>query len=105
MLYYDESTLAEKKTYKVLIVEDSELMNKTICNMLREFGCYKLDTTFDFKQAKLALEKNIYDFIILDLNLPDAYGEELVKNIKSLSKSKIIVFDLRSRCSNARKSF
>ncbi len=91
MLYNCESTLAEKEIYKILVVEDSELMNKTICNMLREFGCYKLDTTFDFKQAKLALEKNIYDFIILDLNLPDAYGEELVKNIKSLSKSKIIV--------------
>ena len=91
MLICSNDDLFDKKTNKILIVEDSKPINKTILKILCELGNYELDTTFDLKQATERLFKDSYDFIILDLNLPDAYGEELVDEIKSKSKAKIIV--------------
>ena len=79
------------KEYNILIVEDSEFMSKIIYNKLREYKHYKLQQAFSYMQALDKLEAQEYDFIILDLNLPDAYGEELLDGIKQHSKAKIIV--------------
>ncbi len=91
MLHCNEDVLIEKIRYSILVVEDSELINKTIVKTLNKFGCYDIDTTFSFEQASEKLVNNEYDFILLDLNLPDAYGEELVSDIKNLSSAKIII--------------
>ena len=96
MLYCDEDNLIKKIRYNILVVEDSELINKTIVKTLDKFGCYDIDKTFSFEQAKERLTNNHYDFILLDLNLPDAYGEELVNNIKSLSSAKIIILTVEA---------
>ena len=76
--------------YRILIVEDSEFVNHAINNILSEIG-YSCEQAFDYALASHKLENSEYDFIILDLNLPDAYGDELVKNVQRLSKAKIIV--------------
>ena len=76
---------------RVLIVEDSEVINKIIYEKLKELGHYELEQSFDFNDASKKLSNNSFDFVILDLNLPDAYGEELVNNIKNLTDAKIIV--------------
>ncbi len=78
-------------SYKILIVEDSEFVNKTVYKALNKNSFYSLDQAFDFAQASQKLQEQSYDFIILDLNLPDAYGEELVADIQQLSKAKIII--------------
>ena len=75
----------------ILIVEDSEFLNKTIYTVLNAKEHYFIEQSFDFAQASTKLKENEYDFILLDLNLPDAYGEDLVNDIKSLSKAKIII--------------
>ena len=91
MLHCDEGVLIEKIKYNILVVEDSELINKTIVKTLSKFGCYDIDRSFSFEQAREKLSNNDYAFIILDLNLPDAYGEELVSDIKNMSSAKIII--------------
>ena len=76
---------------KILIVEDSEFVNNTVYNTLNKQEYYTLEQAFDFEQVSQKLKDDAYDFIILDLNLPDAYGEDLVNDVKGLSKAKIIV--------------
>jgi len=92
VLYCDpitESVL--KRDYKVLIVEDSEFMSKIIHTKLSELKKYTLLQAFTFAEAMQQLQEEEFDFIILDLNLPDAYGDELLDELKRLTKAKIIV--------------
>ena len=76
--------------YKILIVEDSKLINKTLETKFTEYG-YFCKSSSTFLEAKTLLETTEFDFIILDLNLPDAYGSKLVKDIKRISQAKIFV--------------
>lgn len=91
MLFCEQDNSPYFEKYKILIIEDSELINKAVYSSLDTKEYYLLEQAFDFEGAKQKLQKDAYDFIILDLNLPDAYGEELVSEIKSLSQAKIII--------------
>lgn len=77
--------------YKILIIEDSTTINNAVFAELNKKDSYSLEQAFDFEQASQKLQDETYDFIILDLNLPDAFGEELVTDIKQLSNAKIII--------------
>ena len=91
MLYCDKyEQNIENSLYKILIVEDSEFVNNSINKILVDKG-YICKQVFDYATASYNLVNTKYDFIILDLNLPDAYGEELVLEVKRLSKAKIII--------------
>ncbi len=91
MLYCEENYESTLLKPKILIVEDSEFISKAIFNVLNAKESYSVAQAFDFEAASTKLQEGEYDFIILDLNLPDAYGEELVNDIKSFSKAKIII--------------
>ncbi|WP_324171195.1 response regulator [Sulfurimonas sp.] len=91
MLYCDKHEQSiENSSYKILIVEDSEFVNNSINKILVDKG-YVCKQAFDYAVASHNLVNSKYDFIILDLNLPDAYGEKLVLEVKRLSKAKIII--------------
>ncbi len=92
MIYCEKDNLeGGQSKSKILIVEDSEFVNNTVYNTLNKQEYYTLEQAFDFEQVSQKLKDDAYDFIILDLNLPDAYGEDLVNDVKGLSKAKIIV--------------
>ncbi|MDF1874216.1 response regulator [Sulfurimonas sp. SAG-AH-194-I05] len=78
------------KRYKILIVEDSKLVSKIVYKHLDAYG-YICDQAMSFEKAREYLSEKEYDFIILDLHLPDAYGEELVYKVMKRSKAKILV--------------
>ncbi len=80
-----------KNSYKILIVEDSEFMSKIIATKLSAYEEYELQQAFTFGEAIEKLENDSFDFIILDLNLPDAYGDELLDEVKGITKAKVIV--------------
>ncbi|EDZ63116.1 response regulator receiver (CheY-like & PAS domain) modulated metal dependent phosphohydrolase [Sulfurimonas gotlandica GD1] len=91
MLYCDNYEQAiENSSYEILIVEDSEFVNNSINKILGDMG-YVCEQAFDYATASHKLVNAKYDFVILDLNLPDAYGEELVREVKRLTKAKIII--------------
>ena len=75
---------------QILVVEDSKTFNKIITTLLSEYH-YSISQVYALSEAKEILQANEYDFILLDLNLPDSQGEELLETIKSLSNAKIIV--------------
>jgi CheY-like chemotaxis protein len=83
----DPGEEATPKTPKVLIIEDDSVsMNLTIM-LLRGFNI-DIDTSISGKMALEMLLKNKYDLILMDINLPDANGLQLLSYV------------LRSHCIN-----
>lgn len=74
---------------KLLIVEDDILLNETLTYNLQLDG-YAAIGVSTCQAAESALKKDIYDLIILDVNLPDGNGFELCKKIKASYDSPII---------------
>ena len=67
---------------KLLVVEDEELLSKTVAKGLRLLG-YSVDCAFDGEEALYLYEVNQYDLMILDLNLPKIDGLEVLRRIRS----------------------
>ncbi|QSZ41627.1 response regulator [Sulfurimonas aquatica] len=78
------------RDYKILIVEDSEFINNSIKKTLDRFE-YNCDQAHTLHEASAFLNESTYDYVLLDLNLPDGSGYELVNKITSLTDAKIII--------------
>ena len=70
-------------TFKIMIVDDDELMNKSMSNML-EMENYEVKSFTSAKNALHYLEaKGLYfDIIITDINMPDLDGLSFIKILK-----------------------
>lgn len=74
---------------KLLIVEDDVLLNDTLKLNLQLDG-YTAEGVFTCQEAEQALQKETYDLIILDVNLPDGSGFALCKTLKAAYKEPIL---------------
>lgn len=75
--------------YNILVLEDSKTLNNIIVKHLKNDG-YNCFSAQNLKDAKEILSENTINFIILDINLPDGNGYELIKKYSN-SNIKIIV--------------
>jgi len=76
---------------KILIVEDSKTYNTTLMSLLRnpEFQIFQ---AYNLEEAKELISIQNIDYIVLDLNLPDGSGDNLISYIsKSSKKPKVII--------------
>lgn len=69
---------------KILIVDDEPSMREFLEIMLTREG-YKVTTTSDGKDALNILNKQMYDVVISDIQMPAMGGLELLKSIKDIS--------------------
>lgn len=79
----------------VLIVEDEKSLAKEIAEFLtaENFLC---ETAFTGREASEKIAINLYDFILLDLGLPDYDGLTLIKEAKELnSEASFIIITAR----------
>jgi len=76
--------------YNILILDDSKSINQILTKSFNEKG-YNCISVFTIKDAKAALENNEIHYVMLDINLPDGNGYEL---ITLLEKSLVKVFVL-----------
>lgn len=83
--------IKNKKDMRVLIVEDSSIFNNALSKGIKSLG-YSSNSAFSLNEALLFLEQTSYDLIILDLHLPDGEGEDLLSELNSKEKQKIIVY-------------
>ena len=67
---------------KIIIIEDDENIVNPIKHSLNSYN-FKVDNAKNGQIGLELIKKNIYDLIILDLNLPDLNGEEICKIIRS----------------------
>jgi two-component system chemotaxis response regulator CheY len=79
---------------RILIVDDSSTMRRIIGNVVQQLGVAKDD--FDEAEDgvvawKLFKEKDNYDVVLTDWNMPNMNGLELVKTIRGVNKEIPIV--------------
>jgi len=79
------------KNMKVLIVEDSEELRKSITRALKGSG-FVVDGTGDGKEGFWRAKENNYDVIILDIMLPNMDGKEIVTQLRQSNVQTPILF-------------
>ena len=67
---------------KILIVEDEAALRTSLVDYLRQDGCV-CETALSYEQAYERIKLYQYDCILLDLNLPDGNGLDLVRILKA----------------------
>lgn len=78
------------KNKRLLIIDNSVEINTKLRKELKTFNLL-CDSALTYSESIKFIEENSYDYIILNLHLPDKDGIDLLNSVKNISKSKIIV--------------
>lgn len=73
---------AEKKIPHILVVDDDAVIRLTHASLLEQLG-YQVSIASDGLEAIALIEKNIFDAICMDVNMPNMDGIELTMAIRS----------------------
>lgn len=84
---------AQTKDIKILVVEDVALNQLLIKTLLDDFG-FKHDSALNGKIALEKLQKNKFDIILMDLQMPEMNGFETTDYIRNTLNSKIPIIAL-----------
>ena len=79
---------------RILIVDDEEELSQIIAEMLEGCG-YDTDTAADAAAAYDRLAEKSYHLILLDINLPDATGFDICKELRAASHVPVIFASAR----------
>ncbi len=80
---------------KILIVDDDTVLSFVMSEMLSEHG-YDVETVDSAESAYDILTRESFRLLILDINLPDALGFEICKEIRKCSNVPIIFASART---------
>ena len=75
---------------KILLVEDDELASELLHNYLLDCG-FDVTPVFTATDSVSYIKNNHYDLLLLDINLPDFNGYEVLKSIKNHTAIPIIM--------------
>ena len=78
------------KNSKILVCDDDETLSYLLKEQLLEEG-FTVDTVYDGKYAIEALKRKNYDLLLLDLNMQEVSGEEVLKFISDYNPSLFVV--------------
>ena len=78
------------KKETILIVDDSKLINNALYKSLSERN-FTVTQAFDIKSAKNILKTNSFDYCLLDLELPDGVGEDLLPHLQLHQEIRVII--------------
>jgi len=76
--------------FELLIIDDEEIVCYGLSRILRDKG-YSVDFVADGMNALKMIKEKEYDLILLDINLPEKSGIELLSEIKSISSECLII--------------
>lgn len=79
---------------KIMIVEDEKSISDELFNLLRN-ALYDVEILKDFKNSKEVILNSNCDLILLDINIPELNGEELLREIRKESNVPIIMVTSR----------
>ncbi len=79
---------------RVLVIEDDEAINGLLVELLVSNG-YEVQSAYSGTEAKLRLEMEDFQLILMDLMLPGVNGEALIKEIRKMKIMPIIVISAK----------
>ena len=82
---------------RILVVEDEKTLCLAIAKGLRLDG-YEVDVSYDGEEALDMVMSESYDLVVLDLNLPNMDGMEILKNLRKEDvETKVLILSARSQ--------
>jgi len=75
---------------KILFVEDSPTMRRIIANSLKKLGIKNATEAENGVDALEKIQKEDFDLILTDWNMPEMNGQELVEHVRKMDKYKTI---------------
>lgn len=75
---------------KLLLLEDDTALGEGIHLALKS-GETKITLCRTLSEGRLALEQDVFDLLILDINLPDGNGLELLREVRQSSTVPVIL--------------
>ncbi len=75
---------------KILFVEDSPTMRRIIANSLKKLGIKDATEAENGVDALEKIQKEEFDLILTDWNMPEMNGQELVEHIRKMEKYKTV---------------
>jgi len=79
----------QDKTYNILVVEDSKVFNHAISKSLKK-DSHNVTCAFTLQEADDFIKTQEFDYILLDIFLPDGDADVLIDKLPKNIKSKII---------------
>ncbi len=76
---------------KILIVEDEKTLSDSIVEYLEIEGGHLCEAVYNYDNAVEKIELYEYDCIVVDINLPDGSGLDIIRLIKNKSKTMGII--------------
>ena len=85
---------------RILMIEDEKLFGDKIAGSLRREG-YEVDICYDGSSAMEHMSYESCDLILLDLNLPDIDGIEILRHLRSYdNETAVLILSARSQISD-----
>lgn len=78
--------MAKAEFLTFLIVDDHRAIRRTVADILRAFGFSMFDYAEDGQKAWKMINQSKYDFVILDWNMPNMTGIEVLRKIRASEK-------------------
>jgi DNA-binding response OmpR family regulator len=88
--------LREGGILKVLIVEDEPVIRQSLCELVSHWG-YVSDEAGNGELAWDLIQSNVYDLVLLDLNLPKVDGLSLCRRLRQKKGPQPLVLMLTAR--------
>jgi CheY-like chemotaxis protein len=77
-----DPTLSARAPLRVLVADDNEINALLVRTMLEQMG-YLSDTVSDGRAAVEAAQRNTYDLVLMDLNMPELDGRDATRAIRT----------------------
>ena len=76
---------------RVLVADDSRVVRRIIVDMLRDFGVGEIVEAQNGNEAVSAFQKNKFDFVVVDWQMPGKCGLEVIEEIRDMGSEVPII--------------
>lgn len=89
--YNEEDRMEAVFMIHILVVDDDEKLNKTVCTWLNDCG-FETKGVLGAREAYDELYNSLYDLVVSDIMMPEIDGFEFARNVREVNKHIPILF-------------